>query len=473
MTFLSYAQNFEDVMLWRALKHVKNGVYVDVGAQHPVVDSVSKAFYEQGWRGIHIEPVLEYAELLRNDRPDEIVLQVALGEMEGVLELNVISGTGLSTAVDAFADRHQIERGFEARRIQVPVLTLKSALKSLIGKDVHWLKIDVEGFEAQVLRGWDSKILRPWIMVVEATIPNSPEVDYARWDPILINADYRFVYFDGLNRFYVANEHAKLFDAFSCPPNVFDDIDVTEKSQLCRRVIAAHLGSEATLNQRAEQFESELNTLKIKLNELNSVELKNLELYQHNQWMQAELVAINVFLNELNSVKLKNLELYQHNQWIQTELDVINTRALQHEQQLAAVYVSTSWRMTRPVRAFKRALQYISAAIGKARNAVHRAKPVTKTAVLRSARFLVAQPQVRKAAVRTRVLFPSLDAKMRKLFLRIQHGAYHAGIDHGNLYQHSAAPDQHSPEPDQHALPLSARKVLAALRRGADKNNQS
>ncbi len=56
MTFISYAQNFEDVMLWRALKHVENGFYVDVGAQDPVVDSVSLAFYEHGWRGVHIEP---------------------------------------------------------------------------------------------------------------------------------------------------------------------------------------------------------------------------------------------------------------------------------------------------------------------------------------------------------------------------------------------------------------------------------
>ena len=49
---ISYAQNFEDVMLWRALKHVERGFYIDIGAQDPVVDSVSLAFYEQGWRGV-------------------------------------------------------------------------------------------------------------------------------------------------------------------------------------------------------------------------------------------------------------------------------------------------------------------------------------------------------------------------------------------------------------------------------------
>jgi FkbM family methyltransferase len=238
MSFASYAQNLEDVMLWRALKHVRNGFYVDVGAQHPVVDSVSKAFYERGWRGIHIEPVPHYADLLRKDRPDETVMQIALGAAEGVLELNVIPHTGLSTAVDAYAERHRVELGYQPRRITVPVLTLKSALQSL-PQDVHWLKIDVEGFEEQVLKGWDSSCFRPWVILVEATLPNSPKTDYAGWDPILTNANYRFVYFDGLNRFYIAEEHEELREAFSCPPNIFDDaVLALPTSWLSRGLIA-------------------------------------------------------------------------------------------------------------------------------------------------------------------------------------------------------------------------------------------
>src|SRR4051812_19442188 len=60
MTFISYAQNYEDIMLFRALRHVADGFYVDVGANSPDEHSVTKAFYERGWRGINIEPVMEY-----------------------------------------------------------------------------------------------------------------------------------------------------------------------------------------------------------------------------------------------------------------------------------------------------------------------------------------------------------------------------------------------------------------------------
>jgi hypothetical protein len=53
---ISYAQNFKDVMLWRALKHVKNGFYVDVGAGVPAKHSVTNWFYDQGCSGVNIKP---------------------------------------------------------------------------------------------------------------------------------------------------------------------------------------------------------------------------------------------------------------------------------------------------------------------------------------------------------------------------------------------------------------------------------
>ncbi|RAI25815.1 FkbM family methyltransferase, partial [Rhodoplanes serenus] len=74
----SYAQNFEDVILFRALKDVTVGSYIDIGAQDPVFDSVSLAFYERGWRGTHVEPSRNYSELLRRARVDERVIEAAV-----------------------------------------------------------------------------------------------------------------------------------------------------------------------------------------------------------------------------------------------------------------------------------------------------------------------------------------------------------------------------------------------------------
>ena len=252
--FTSYAQNFEDVMLWRALKHIPAGFYIDIGAQHPIVDSVSKAFYEHGWRGIHVEPVPSYAELLRQDRPDETVMQLALSDRPGILELNVIENTGLSTGVKAYADSHSTIHGFPHKVVQTPMLTMATAFETLQGRDVHWMKIDVEGLEEQVLRGWDSNALRPWIIVIEATVPMSAELRYEGADRLLTESGYRFAYFDGLNRFYVAAEHEELAAALQVPPNVFDKVELSGLSgSWCDGVIARH---HAELQLAAERLSS-------------------------------------------------------------------------------------------------------------------------------------------------------------------------------------------------------------------------
>lgn len=96
--FISYAQNFEDVMLWRALKHVERGLYIDLGAQDPVVDSVSLAFHERGWKGIHVEPTSHYAQLLRDQRRGDTVIEAAISNVGDMITFFEIPDTGISTA---------------------------------------------------------------------------------------------------------------------------------------------------------------------------------------------------------------------------------------------------------------------------------------------------------------------------------------------------------------------------------------
>ncbi len=218
----SYAQNLEDVMLWRALGHIENGFYIDIGAQHPVTDSVSKAFYERGWRGIHVEPAKQYADLLRKDRPDEMVIEAAVSDRHGSALLYDIPDTGLSTLSPHIAEMHRAT-GRASQPARVSSLTLDDLFALAGPRDVHWLKIDVEGCEQAVLRGWRTSDARPWIICVECTVPNSRISASAEWEGLLISKDYKHVYFDGLNRFYAHYSNvSSAGQAFDSPPNVFD-----------------------------------------------------------------------------------------------------------------------------------------------------------------------------------------------------------------------------------------------------------
>jgi FkbM family methyltransferase len=237
MPFVSYAQNYEDVMLWRALKNVPRGFYIDVGAHDPLHGTVTRAFYERGWCGINIEPTVKYHSLLSESRPRDINLCVAAGAESGMREFFEISDTGLSTLDAGVAQVHR-QHGRPVHDFQVTVRSLNDIWAEWVKGDVHFLKIDVEGAEAHVLSGIDLQRWRPWIVVVEATVPLTEIANHQDWEPRLIASDYTFVYFDGLNRYYVAAEHAELAVSFAAPPNCFDEF-VRESEFEALRELAA------------------------------------------------------------------------------------------------------------------------------------------------------------------------------------------------------------------------------------------
>lgn len=222
--FVSNAQNGEDVVLWRALGHLPSGTYVEVGANHPRDDSASRAFYDHGWSGLTIEPVPYYAELHRQERPRDTLVEAAVTSIPGEKVLHVVPGSGLSTLQDDVSDEHA-RRGFAHEDVTVPGVRLADLVDQagLAAGSVHFLLVDVEGAEAEVLASIDLTRWRPWVLVVEATAPNSTEQTHASWEPQVLAAGYELCLFDGVSRFYVAREHAEeLGPRLSYPACVLD-----------------------------------------------------------------------------------------------------------------------------------------------------------------------------------------------------------------------------------------------------------
>jgi FkbM family methyltransferase len=222
---VSHAQNFEDVMLARALNNIKGGFYVDVGAWDPNIETVTRHFYETGWRGINVEPAPTYYAMLQTCRPRDINLRLAAGKENGRTAFTLIDGTGMST-LDAKVAHNQGRHGFAHHQVQVELRTLNAIFEEHAPAQVHFLKVDCEGTEADVINAFDLHRYRPWIILVESVDPSSRVETHGDWEPHLLRSGYRFVYFDGLNRFYLASEHEELAEHFRSPPNVFDDFTV-------------------------------------------------------------------------------------------------------------------------------------------------------------------------------------------------------------------------------------------------------
>jgi FkbM family methyltransferase len=167
-----------------------------------------------------------FAELLHRDRPDEEVIEAALASQSGVLRFFEVSETGLSTADPQIAQHHR-EQGRSVHEITVATLTLDDVFARVKGGIIHWLKIDVEGFEREVLLGWRTSV-RPWVVVIESAFPNSQVETHEQWEDLLLQKGYVLVYRDGVNRYYLSPEHIELTPAFQFGPNVFDGFQIAE-----------------------------------------------------------------------------------------------------------------------------------------------------------------------------------------------------------------------------------------------------
>ena len=203
----TYAQGKEDLILWQILSGVEKGFYIDVGANSPDVYSVTKLFYENGWNGINIEPLPDMFNELVAERERDINLNIGIGNTEDTMILH-IDGVCSTFSNEVVADQHLEDRA----TMQIEIDTLANVLTYYAPQEIHFCKIDVEGFEREVLEGMDWNY-RPWVFCMESTKPNTDIPCHEEWEHILIENGYALKYAHGINRYYIDSiNHSELMD---------------------------------------------------------------------------------------------------------------------------------------------------------------------------------------------------------------------------------------------------------------------
>ena len=153
------SQAAEDVVTQRLLPN-GDGVYVDVGASHPIECSNTWQFYKRGWRGLLVEPLQQSWQSLLRYRPGDLLWPQAVANYTGHGRIR-ICGTVSSM-------RHDWNISQVGETI-CEVDTLANILARFpdIRDRCRLCSIDVEGLEKEVLEGIDWETFHPEVFVVE------------------------------------------------------------------------------------------------------------------------------------------------------------------------------------------------------------------------------------------------------------------------------------------------------------------
>jgi len=330
-----FSQNCEDVLLARCFEQHRKGYYVDVGAESPVQGSVTNYFYELGWRGINIEPVPYYFNQLQRLRPRDLNFNIAASNTDGdLISIDVVQETGLSSVDPQRKELLRRQGSHQVESLEISTRTLNKILEWAQLPWIDFLKIDVEGHELSVLQGLNFSLFRPKIILVETTNPliydggrvpleNRPSLaqDYGNISNLIATANYKNIYFDGLNTWWIdqllpAKEYNHFISAFSTPVNVFDGISPMEAGRvemlLYRRIDMLARARQADCQALHRQYQLVAET-------------------------KALLIEQEARFNQLLVEK-------------EAQIDTVQAKLSDAQLQVQAIEGSTSWKITKPYR---------------------------------------------------------------------------------------------------------------------------
>lgn len=187
-----YAQEGEDHILRNHFQDKKNGFFVDVGAYHPKHLSNTAYLYQQGWRGINIEPMKQRYTLFVNQRKRDI---------------NLNNAVGLETGFKDFCNTDNASSHLKTKEENQPtekvrVERLDTLLNNFLprGQKIDLLSVDTEGNDYNVLLSNDWSKYKPNVILVE-TAWNKKEIH-----TLLTSKGYEKKYNTCLNSIYVLEE---------------------------------------------------------------------------------------------------------------------------------------------------------------------------------------------------------------------------------------------------------------------------
>ena len=140
----SYSFNAVDLIIDYMFKEKKGGIYLDVGAQHPISNSNTYLLFNRGWNGININLDIKNIELFNLVRPDDINLNYTISSSSMEKKFHFYHDKSSINTLNHEVSNYQKAIVKEIKTITTASLNI--LLKKLnFDRHIDYMNIDVEG----------------------------------------------------------------------------------------------------------------------------------------------------------------------------------------------------------------------------------------------------------------------------------------------------------------------------------------
>ena len=203
-----------DLIVKDIFKNKKNGIYVDVGCHHPLINNNTNLLNLMGWKGINIDLDFNSIDMFNYFRPKDHNIKIALSDKKGFSNLYFFHNRAAKNTITK-------SRGKGAKLIkQINIDTLDNVIKNCKFKikNIDFVSIDVEGNELNVLKGLNFKKYKPKIIILEFIRPNIKEfyqndikdITNSKIYKFMINKGYKLINWVHDDLIFVSKKYIKI-----------------------------------------------------------------------------------------------------------------------------------------------------------------------------------------------------------------------------------------------------------------------
>ena len=187
----TYSMDGEDIFIVEHFRKKNNGFYIDVGCYHPIHRNNTFLLYKNGWSGINIDIHQFSIDLFNYLRPDDVNLNCAVSNTNGVTEMFYQKALSQISTIDKQQAKIAFQGNIKSSKIESFTLDVILEKLKFNDKKIDLLDVDVEGADLQVLKGLNFSKRKPKLICVEIHQKNFKKHKIYRF---LIKKKYKLIW---------------------------------------------------------------------------------------------------------------------------------------------------------------------------------------------------------------------------------------------------------------------------------------